>query len=203
MNQFSKLFNSMDFHTIAKTYTPKNLAENLSFDEGRILAFKILFCDEWDGDLNNYATELLNEIRKHYEKEWTEDWKNDVFLGDACFLDNKYDEEYAAYKRAFEKASSAPPSLLLCLASCYSTFNPPITADEAEKLTLKALEKELSLRGVVLIRGIYKSKNDQIKFDYWDKVYNGLKGKKTHSSEGIWPDLLSKDTPGGYTSPLQ
>ena len=40
MNKFSDLVNAMDFHTIVKKYTPKNLAENLSFDEGRILAFK-------------------------------------------------------------------------------------------------------------------------------------------------------------------
>lgn len=192
----------MDFHTITKKYTPKKLAENLSFDDGRILAYKLLLNKELDDELREYAAELLDKLRFIYVKEWSADWKNDVFLGDAFLLTRKYDEEYAAYKRAYEKASPAPPSLLLCLASCYGTLNPPITADEAEKLTLKALEKELSLRGVVIIRGIYKSKNDQNKFDYWDRIYQELKGKEQHTSEGVWPNMLPKDVPpGGYTSP--
>ena len=203
MNQITDLIKKMDFHTIVKKYTPKNLAENLSFDEGRILAFKILFCQEWDSDLTDYATELLDQLRFIYAKEWSKDWKNDVFLGDAFFLANKYDEQYAAYKRAYEKIQPAPPYLLLSLASCYLSFDPPITIDEAEKLTLQALNKELSLRGVILIRGIYASKNDQVKFDLWDKIYQQLKEENLPSIEDAWPNILPTDVPrGGYSSPI-
>jgi len=155
-----------------------------------------------DDELRDYAAELLDEIRFIYPKEWSTDWRNDVFLGDVFLLTRKYDEQYAAYKRAYDNANPPPPSLLLCLASCYDTFNPLITADEAEKLTLKALGKELSLSGVELIRSIYKSKNDQNKFDYWDKIYQELKEKNIHKSEGVWPNMLPKDVPpGGYSSP--
>jgi hypothetical protein len=201
MNKISDLIQTMDFYTIAKKYTPKNLAENLSFDEGRIFAYKLLLNKELDNELYDYAAELLDELRCIYAKEWSADWKNDLFLGDAFYLARKYDEEYAAYKRAYEKVNPPPPSLLLSLASCYRTFEPPITADEAEKLTLKALGKELSLEGVVLIRGIYAHKEDKAKFEMWDKIYQQVKHKNLPSREGVWPDMLPKDVPPeGYSS---
>lgn len=182
----------MNFHAIVEQYKPKVLADNLSFDEGRILAYKLLCNEELDNDLRDYATDLLQELRNIYPIEWSEDWKNDVFLGDACYLTMKYEERYAAYKRAYEKVKPTPPSLLLSLAGCYLSFNPPITVDEAEKLTLKALEKEMSVEGVVLIRGIYARKNDQVKFDYWDKIFREVKHNNLCSTDNAWPDILPK-----------
>ena len=70
----------------------------------------------------------------------------------------KYDERYESYKRAFEKTAAPPPSLLISLASCYLSPTPLLTLDEAENLAIKALEKELSIEGVTLIRGIYAEK---------------------------------------------
>jgi hypothetical protein len=121
MNKFSDLINSMEFHTITKKYTSKKLAENLSFDEARILAYKMFLNKEFNDELREYAVELLDQLRCIYVKEWSADWRNDVFLGDASLLIRKYDEQYAAYKRAYEKIQPPHPyvsSIHLCDRTC-------------------------------------------------------------------------------------
>lgn len=188
MNKISSLILKNEWHTIVNQYQPKILAESLPFKEGRNLVYKMLFNEERDDSLRDYATELLQEIRQTHFGEWSSDWKNDVFLGDACYMTMKYDERYEAYKRAYEKATPPPPSLLISLAGCYLLPKPPITLDEAENLAKKALEKELSIEGVVLLRGIYAEKKDQAKFDYWDKVLKEVEEKNIHTQDA-WPDF--------------
>jgi hypothetical protein len=177
-----------DWHAIVDQCQPKDLAKSLSFKDGRDLAYKMLFNEERNDNLRDYATELLQEIREIHFEEWSSDWKNDVFLGDACYITMKYNERYEAYQRAYKKASPPPPYLLISLASCYHSPEPPITLDDAENLVKKALEKEMSIEGVVLLRGIYAEKKDQVKFDYWDKVLKEVEEKKIHT-KGTWPDF--------------
>lgn len=131
IKQISNLILNKDWHTIATLYEPKSLAMSLSFKDGRSLAYNILFNDERDGSLRDYSTELLQEIRHVYPIEWSEDWKNDIFLGDACYMTMKNAERYEAYKRAYEKAVPPPPSLLIALASCYISPGSPATLEEA------------------------------------------------------------------------
>lgn len=188
MNKISNLILKNEWHTIVNQYQPKILAKNLSFKEGRNLVYKMLFNKERDDNLRDYATELLQEIRQTHLGEWSTDWKNDVFLGDACYMTMKYDERYEAYKRAYEKATPPPPSLLISLAGCYLLPKAPITLDQAENLAKKALEKEISIEGVVLLRGIYAEKKDQAKFDYWDKVLKEVEKKNIHTQDA-WPDF--------------
>lgn len=190
MNNISHLIFKSDWQTIANHYSPKSLAKGLSFKDGRLLAYKMLFNEERDDDLRDYATELLERIRQSYPKEWSEDWKNDVFLGDAFYMTMKYDERHEAYKRAYEKLIDPPPALLISLASCYLSPGSPITLEQAENLAKKALEEEMSIEGVILLRGIYAEKKDQAKFDYWDKILKELEEKQIHAKD-IWPDIHS------------
>lgn len=188
MSEISNLILKKKWHTIVNQYQPKVLAESLSFKEGMNLVYKMLFNEERDDSLRDYATELLQEIRQTHFAQWSIDWKNDVFLGDACYMTMKYDERYEAYKRAYEKATPPPPSLLIALAGCYLLPKPPITLDEAENLAKKALEKEISIEGVVLLRGIYAEKNDQAEFDYWDKIFKEVEENNVHTQDA-WPDF--------------
>lgn len=188
MNELSSLINKRDWKHIVNMYQPKELSNILSFKEGRNLAYKMLFNEERDDDLRDFATRLLQGLRQTYSKEWSLDWKNDVFLGDACYITLQYVERYEAYKRAYQRANPPPPSLLISLAGCYLLPNPPITLNEAENLVKKALEKELSIEGVTLLRGIYAEKNDQINFNYWNKILVELEEKNIHSPD-TWPDF--------------
>lgn len=76
----------------------------------------------------------------------------------------------------------------ISLAGCYLMREPPITLDEAENLVKKALEKALSVEGVILLRGIYAEKKEQAKFDYWDKILQEIERKNLHTQD-IWPDF--------------
>jgi hypothetical protein len=85
-----------DWYTLVNQYNPKTVAQLLPFKDGRSLAYKLLFDEKRDDNLRDYATELLQEIRQIHSQDWLGDWKNDVFLGDACYMSMKYDEQYEA-----------------------------------------------------------------------------------------------------------
>lgn len=195
MNKISSLILNKNWGELSKQYEPKILAQILSIKEGKLLAHKLLFNEERDDSLREYAVELLEEIRNMHSKEWLEDWKNDVFLGDACYMTLHYNERYQAYKRAYEKAKPIPPSLLISIASCYLSPTPPISIDEAERFAKLALEREMSIEGVILLRGIYAEKKDKLSFDYWDKVLKEIEHKKMHSSsQEVWPDMNTEES---------
>jgi hypothetical protein len=172
----------------SESFTPADLAKELGFKKALILARNMFLNEARDDSLQEYATELLEEIRKIHSEEGSADWKNDVFLGDACYMTMKYNERYEAYKRAYEKATPPPPSLLIALAGCYLLPKPPITLNEAENLAKTALEKEMSIEGVILLRGIYSEKNDQTKFDYWDTILKEVEKNNVHT-QNVWPDF--------------
>lgn len=188
MDEISRLIAKGDWQAIANQCDPKSLAKELPFEKGRFLAYKMLFNDLQNDNLRDYATQLLEEIRLAYPKLWGKDWRNDIFLGDACYMTMKYNERYKAYKRAYEKAIAPTPSLLISLASCYLSPEPPITLEEAENLAKRALEKELSVEGVVLLKGIYAEKKDQHNFDYWNEILEEVERKQMRTKED-WPNI--------------
>ena len=134
MNKISNLIENENWYTITNQWEPKTIAKNCTFKQGMALAYHMLFNLEKDDALCDYATQLLQEIRQVYPKEWSVDWKNDVFLGDACYLTMRYEERYKAYKRAYEKANPPPPSLLISLAGCYLMQEPPLTLDNGNSV---------------------------------------------------------------------
>ena len=177
MNELYYLINNSDWYAIVNHYEQKFIAETLLFEEGRLLVYKMLFNKERDDSLQEYATKLLEEIRRTHFKEWSKDWRNDIFLGDVYYMTLNYDERYASYMRAYEKANPKPSSLLISIASCYLSPQPPISLSEAKKMVEKALEKEMSIEGVVLLRGIYSEIKDQKNFEHWDKILTELEKK--------------------------
>jgi tetratricopeptide (TPR) repeat protein len=198
MDKIFYLIANNNWYGIAKQYEPKSLAKDLNFENGRLLAYNMLLNEERDDYLRDYATELLEGVRQAYPKEWSEDWKNDVFLGDAYYMTMKYNERYEAYIRAYEKAIPSPPSLLISIASCYLSPESPITLNEAENLVQRALKEEVSIEGVALIRGLYAEKKIQEKFEYWDKILKDVEKKQIHTQDS-WPNIhpptTSEDRP--------
>ncbi len=188
MDEIPHLIAKQDWNSIVANYTPNLLARTLSFKEGRVLACKMLFNEARDDNLREYSAELLNEIRLVYPDIWQEDWRNDVFLGDANYITMKFDERYEAYMRAFKKISYKPPSLLISIAACYLSPHPKISLEEAEKLVKEALKEETSVEAVVLLRGIYAEKKDATAFEYWDKVLKEVEAKNVHTKR-TWPDI--------------
>lgn len=162
-------------------FNPLNLADILGFEDGLRLAYDMLFNEEWDESLQEYATSVLEELRRKYPDEWNSSWKYDAFLGYAYDIILKYDERYTAYKRAFDKTQPSPPQLLVALATCcIAPGKPPITEEEAIVLVKQAIKTNLYIEAVDFLRGLYKSIGNSEEELYWDKILERIKDNGDH-----------------------
>lgn len=124
-NDIITLFNNHLWGKLANSYSPIEIAKSLSFKNGLRLAYRLLYNDAWEEQLQEYAVNLLYEIRKVHQESWKESWEYDALLGLACYITLKYDERYEAYKQAFDKTNNPPPGLLIELARCCICPGPP------------------------------------------------------------------------------
>lgn len=192
MENLQALIKEHNWSLISKKWNPQLIVEKLSYEECMYLAYHMLVNKQADDDLINFAVDLLQAIRKKYLQNWESDWRNDLFLGDACHIAMRFDERYEAYKRASLKFNplNLPPTLLVSLARCYSAPGvPPISIAEAEKLARAAVEKEISTETVALIRGICKTQGRDKEYFYWNKVLEELE-KKGPYIRNEWPEWL-------------
>ncbi|NGX42072.1 MAG: hypothetical protein K940chlam7_00348 [Chlamydiae bacterium] len=163
----------------SEEYTPSELASLVGFDEGLRISRGMLNNDEWDETLQEYAANLLEELRKKYPIQWNSSWKFDAFLGYAYHIILKYDERYAAYKRAVEKITPPPPQLLIAMARCcWAPGVPPITEEEAISLVKQALSKTIYYEGASLLRGLYKATGNAKEQAHWEVVLKNMEGKE-------------------------
>lgn len=189
MKNLETLIHTEDWSTLTSNYSSDIVANHLSFKEGLVVACSILMNEERDDDLREYAVNMTQWIRKTHPIEWNTDWRNDKFLGDACFIAMRYDEMYEAYRRAYKLANPPPPSVLLALANCYhSPGKPPVSIQEAESLVIRALQQHRSKNAVRLIRGICEEKNDDAGANYWEQVLDS--DAMEESEDQDWPDFL-------------
>lgn len=161
--------------------SPSDLVDTLRFDEALRLACDMLNNEEWDESLQEYATSILEELRKKYPKKWNDNWKYDALLGYAYHIILKYDERYAAYKRAFNKIQPTPPQLLVALARCcVAPGKPPITEGEAISLIKEAIATVPYIEAIELLRGLYKSTGNVKEQLYWEKFLENIRENGTH-----------------------
>lgn len=192
MENLQKLIKEQNWLLITKNWNPKLIVEKLAYEECMCLAYRMLINEQADDNLMNFAVDLLQVIRKKNLQNWESDWRNDLFLGDACHITMRFNERYEAYKRAYLKFNplNLPPTLLVSLARCYSAPGvPPISIEEAEKLARAAVEKEISTETVALIRGICKMQGKDKEFFYWNETLEELEKKGPHI-RNEWPEWL-------------
>lgn len=190
MIDYNKLISSSDWSSIIESYDVDTIANSFSYKEAIILACHMLYNKEWDQTIQNYATELLYDVRKKNSKIWEACWKLDVLLGLACDITGRYEERYAAYKNASEKTSPIPPSLMVLIARCYiSPGIPPVSRKEAKKLLLKALALEKTIEGASLIKHICELDESWDEVEYWNKILNEVIEKDLHT-ENLYPSFV-------------
>lgn len=166
---------------LSEECSPSEWATIVSFDEGLRISYAMLNNDEWDEALQTYATNLLEELRKKYPRQWNSSWKFDAFLGYAYHIILKYDERYLAYKRALKKITPAPPQLLIAMARCcFAPGTPPITEEEAITLVKQAVSKTIYYEGASLLRGLYKAMGNSKEEAHWEAVLKNMEGKEIH-----------------------
>ncbi len=171
----------MELKQKSDNYAPLDLAIELGFGEALNLARQMLINEEWDESLQQYATNLLEEVKKKYPEKWNSNWKYDAFLGYAYDIVLKYDERYASYKSAFDKVYPHPPQLLVALAGCcWAPGKPPITEEDAISLVKQAVQTTPYVEGVELLRGLYKSIGNLKEQQRWEKVLENIKDTGPH-----------------------
>ena len=149
---FDHLIGQKKFKLLAERYSSDELAEGLSFKDTLRLAYCFLFHDIRDDILQNASVELLYAVKKRYPRQWNASWKNDGFLGTACYINCRYDERYQAIKRAYDRVEGPSPELLIELADyCCVPGEPPLSCDEVIELLQKAAQKNCMLMGLVLL----------------------------------------------------
>lgn len=192
MNEkLSELFKKREWNELVFSYNVRDLIDFFSFEDGLRLAYGLLYNDNWDESLQEYAVELLYQLRDKYPHDWNSSWRNDAFLGMACHITLKYDERYLAYKRAIEKAKSPPPELLIELARCFnSPGDPPLSRDEAISLLKQAIKESLYIEAIGLLCTIYWEKGDFKKENYWKNILKDLEEKNGKHSPSIEPEFL-------------
>jgi len=168
----------------------EKLANSLSFKEGIVLAYRMLYNLNDDKETQNEAISLLYAIRKLYPNEWNSSWKFDSLLGNACDYIGRDEERYEAYKQAAKKVNPIPPSLLVLLAKCYSPFKTSqLSQEEAENYLKQALKIEKTIEGASLMRGICEEKKDLKEEAYWNNILDEAKEKK-HHIHNVEPEFL-------------
>lgn len=172
-NSIIFLFENRCLNELVSSYSPSEIVKSLSFRNGLSLAYRLLYNEKWDEDLQEFAIKLLYDIRKIYPEMWNESWEYDALLGVACNITRKYDERYEAYKRAFDKTKNPPPGLLIELARCcICPGPPPISYVDAIELVLKALKNGPYADGIGLLSHIYSLKDDKKNEEYWTNILN-------------------------------
>lgn len=160
---------------------PSNLVSVLGFDKTLHVASDMLNNEEWDDSLHEYAISLLEEVKQQFPQKWDSSWKYDALLGVGYHIILKYDERFAAYKRAMNKVQPAPPELLVALARCcFAPGKPPITEEEAISFIKEAIKTTPYIEGIELLRGIYKSLGNAKELTHWEKILENLKGNGPH-----------------------
>ncbi len=166
---------------ITQTYNPSELIVSLGFNNTIRMAIDMLNNEEWEESLQEYATNLLEELRKTCPEKWNASWQYDALLGYAYHIILKYDERYAAYKRAFNKIDHPPPQLLVAMARCcMAPGKPPITEEEAITLIKQAIETVPYIEAIELLRGLYKSTGNIKEQLYWEKVLENTRENGVH-----------------------
>jgi hypothetical protein len=190
MNKIKELISHKDWDSLIAEYTSKKICETLNFSETMWLAMQLAY-DDWHNDKNQqFSLTLIFELKDHFKDEWKGDWKNEVFLGDLCSFLCLYEEQYIAYKAAYDKLADPPASLLLLLSGCLNTpGTPPITEEEAESYLKRAASKKVTFETALMMRSLYERKGKKFQAAQWDNVYRKLE-KENVCSDQLIPDIL-------------
>lgn len=187
---YKEFIKTSDWKSIIQSYDVDTLAKLVPFKEGIILSCRMLYNKGWDWEIQNYATDFLQSIRKNNPEKWNSCWKLDILLGLTYEITMRYEEKYLAYKSASLKVSPIPPFLMVLLAECYiSPGTPPVSRKEAKKLLLEALALEKTIEGVGLIKHICELDENWDEVEYWDKILNEVTEKDIHS-ENLYPSFV-------------
>jgi hypothetical protein len=191
-----QLIKSSDLKSIMALFEPRQVVGQLSFEDGVRLAVHFLFGTndpEYDDKFRQYSLACLLAARERYAKEWDASWKQDVLLGiNYELVYDYYDEKYAAFKRALERAGpNPPPGLYLELARCEGApGTPPISEDQAIEYLKLALKDRPYYDAAFYLRSLLRGRGRVEEADYWSQMLAGI--DESDRTPQIYPDFIEE-----------
>ncbi len=195
----SKIKN-LDWIILIHEFNPWQISENYPYSEAmQIVGHLILKSGEIDDGLEidllqNYAVDLMILLRKTHPHEWSQDWKNEAFLGILCGITQRSAEAFIFCKNAFQNHPSPPQSIILPYISSGRSVEHFMTDLEMNKLSEMAVEKGITYESALHMSHLETTKGNQTKAQFWKD--EALKAQKNHiHTSCIVPNLLKSLLP--------
>lgn len=164
---------SKKWDELIQNFSPRSVMQRMTFCGAVKLVYQLMFNENWDDNLHNYAARLLEFLRKNYPQEWNSSWQYDAFLGQAYDFTLLYDERYAFYKRAMEKAVQPPPALLSAFIGCrHAPGIPPVSMSEAMTLVKEALKEYYTAEAIATSPSHFSTEEQE--YEYWMDVFGSM-----------------------------
>jgi hypothetical protein len=191
--KLKELILTKNWKALTTQYSPDELSQILSFENGLKLAFKLLSNDQLDEDLQIFSTKLLESIRITHPKNWASSWRFDGFLGTAYDIILDYDKRYEALKRAMDQVTSPPSELLIAFARCADRPGEhPVPYDQAITFLKTAIKDTLYVDGVGALSLLYALKRDDENSQYWQSIFRTIE-KTNKFSPSLEPEFVRKE----------
>lgn len=185
-----QLISNEKWFDLVREFNVNDIDHLFNYRDSMALAYDLFFKNLEIDKIQNFSISLFFSISHAYPTEWNADWKTDAFLGNLCSITWKYDEMYELYKKAYDKLTDPPESLLLLLAGCNSVPGiPPISDLESKQYLQRAIAKKMTYEAALMMKGLAMDNEDKELEDYWDRICQELTQKNIHT-ETIIPDIL-------------
>lgn len=162
------------FNFLTNIYKPEDLAKALPFKKAMVLSKMLLENEKWDSDLQEYAIELIENIKQLYSREWNRDWKHEAYLGYAYgALGWDIEKEFEAYSTAVQKSATPPIEILMHMALLWSypgIYKAKMDEERAIRIFEKVVQTIPYIEAVGALIRLYEETKQIDKAMYWKEV---------------------------------
>jgi len=195
----NKLIDKKQWEYLVMKCLPVNVADSLSFyDAMRVvddLTKQSTESPVWGTELadfmRDFSVNLMIILRARYPKEWSQDWKNEVFLGIWCGLVYREEEAFVYIKNAYEKKDDPPQSLILAYLGSGNTCDSPFSKEERCSLVDAAIKKGITYESALAMASIAREELRGDEAEMWAIKAEEAKKNGVHTPI-IVPDSLKE-----------
>jgi hypothetical protein len=163
-----------EWESLIAVYTPSNLVKKFSFKKAMFLSKLILENERWDSDMQSFAIDMIEVIKKTHPHVWVSNWKYEAYLGYAYAARGwDCDKEFDAFKRSTKLVQTPPPEILMRLAlnwGCPGVYGEKITKNEAVEILENVIEKKPYVEAVSCLIKLYEETNQNEKAKRYQNI---------------------------------
>lgn len=159
-----------DWDRVANELGASFVVEALDFDGAMRAAYQMLHNEEGYLSLREYATDVLEALRKVESSRWNSDWRYEAFLAFVADRARRIDQRNDAWDRAFNLAAPdlAVEFAFLIARMTYDLETSPVNLDEAIRMLEGTMEKKGAAAGAAeRLSILYGKKGDKAAEKKW------------------------------------